>query len=165
MADTLLTVADGMVVTMDYSLRLDDGEVIDASAEGEPIQFLQGHGEIVYGLEQALYGVAVGEQRDLSVAPADGYGDVDPHAFEEVPLDAFPSDAPLELDMELQVSDTAGETYNAHIAEVRPETVLLDLNHPLASETLYFSVNVVSLRQATSEELEHGHAHGHGHSH
>ena len=165
MADTLLTVADGMVVTMDYSLRLDDGEVIDASEEGEPIQFLQGHGEIVYGLEQALYGVAVGEQRDVSVAPANGYSDVDPDAFEEVPLDAFPSDAPLELDMELQVSDTAGETYNAHIAEVRPETVLLALNHPLAGETLYFSVNAVSLRQATSEELEHGHAHGHGHSH
>ena len=165
MADTLLTVADGMVVTMDFSLHLDDGELIDASDEGEPIQFLQGHGEIVYGLEQALYGVAVGEQRDVTVEPSGAYGDVDPDAFEEVPLDAFPPDASLEPGMELQVSDNAGETYDAHIAEILPDSVLLDLNHPLAGETLYFSVKIVGLRKATSEELAHGHAHGHGHTH
>ncbi|MCX6032863.1 MAG: peptidylprolyl isomerase [Chloroflexi bacterium] len=161
MADNLLTVADGLVVSMEYTLRLDDGEVLDTSTGGEPLEFIQGQGQIIPGLERALYGMGIGDEMKVAVTPEDGYGEHDPEAYEEVPTNAFPTDIELESGMELQVSDQAGEVYQAYVAEIRPDTVLLDFNHPLAGETLNFEVKIAGLRAATAEETEHGHVHGH----
>lgn len=159
MADNRLTVADDMVVGLAYTLRLEGGELVDSSEGQEPLTFLQGHGQVVDGLEQALYGMALGEEKDIIVAPEDGYGEVDDSAFEEVPLSAFPKDIELEPGMELLVEDQTGQEFQVYVAEVGPNSVLLDFNHPLAGETLYFHVRVDSLRPATAEELEHGHVH------
>lgn len=161
------TVADELVVSLDYILRLDDGEVIDSSSadDGEPLVFLQGQGDIIPGLEQALYGMAVGEEKEVVVSPAGGYGEHDPDAFELVEHDVFPPDLTLEVGMALRMRDGSGEALVAYVAEVRPDGVLLDFNHPLAGETLFFNVKVLGLRPATEEELEHGHVHGAGNSH
>ncbi|GAB4529583.1 MAG: peptidylprolyl isomerase [Anaerolineae bacterium] len=164
MTETKLTVANDLVVSLDYTLRLDDGEVIDTSEGKEPLEFLQGRGQIIPGLEQALYGMAVEDQKDVVVEPADGYGDHDPDAFELVSHDAFPPDLSIEPGMGLRMRDTAGRTLIAYVAEVRPEGVLLDLNHPLAGETLHFHVKIAGLRPATNEELIHGHVHSAGNS-
>ena len=155
-----LTVADGLVVSLDYTLRLDDGEIVDSSADQEPLEFLQGQGQIIPGLEQALYGMAVDDQKDVVVAPADGYGEEDPDAFELVERDVFPPDLDLRPGIGLRMRDESGEAMVAYVAEVRPDGVVLDFNHPLAGETLYFQVKIAGLRPATSEELAHGHAHG-----
>lgn len=154
-----LTVSDDVVVSLDYTLRLDDGEVVDSSEGEEPLQFIQGHGEIVPGLEQALYGMAVGEEKELVVRPEDGYGELDPDAYQTIPRDAFPQELELEPGLGLELEDEEGETMLAFVAEIRPDNVLLDFNHPLAGETLYFKVKVVDLRPATEEELEHDHVH------
>ena len=154
-----LTVADDLVVGLDYTLRLDDGETIDTSADQEPLEFLQGRGQIIPGLEQALYGMAVDDQKDVVVAPAEGYGEKDPEAFELVARDVFPSDLDLRPGGGLRMRDESGQAVVAYVAEVRPEDVVLDFNHPLAGETLYFEVRIAALRPATSEELAHGHAH------
>jgi FKBP-type peptidyl-prolyl cis-trans isomerase SlyD len=154
-----------MVVSLAYTLRLDDDEIVDSSESDDPIEFVQGLGQIVPGLEQALVGLAVGDELDVVVSPADGYGEVDPDANEELPLDAFPADIDLEPGMELQVSDEAGEVYDAYVAEVRENSVVLDFNHPLAGETLNFHVKVVGVREAAPEELAHGHVHQHGEEH
>jgi FKBP-type peptidyl-prolyl cis-trans isomerase SlyD len=160
MANTKLTVADGMVVSLDYTLRLDDGEEIDASTEQEPLEFLQGLGEIIPGLEQALYGMGIGEEKEVVVSPEEGYGDIDPEAFEEVPRNVFPDDLKLEPGMELHMRDAdSGEQFEAYVSEVRRSSVLLDFNHPLAGETLHFRVKIAMLRPATHEELAHGHVH------
>ena len=159
MAENRLTVADDMVVGLAYTLRLEDGEVVDSSEGQQPLEFLQGYGQVVDGLEQALYGMALGEEKDIIVAPEDGYGEVDAAAFEEVPLSAFPKDIKLEPGMELLVEDQTGQEFEVYVAEIRPNSVLLDFNHPLAGETLYFHVRVDSLRPATAEELAHGHVH------
>jgi FKBP-type peptidyl-prolyl cis-trans isomerase SlyD len=95
------------------------------------------------------------------VAPADGYGETDPTAFEMVPRDVFPEDMHLVPGMGLSMRDSAsGERLEAFVAEIRPDGVLLDFNHPLAGETLYFHVKIAALRPATREELAHGHVHG-----
>ena len=165
MTDTRLTVIDDLVVSLDYTLHLDDGEVIDTSKGQEPLEILQGRGQIIPGLEQAIYGMAVGDEKDVVVAPADGYGEDDPDAFELVDRDVFPPDLNLNPGMGLRMRDGSGQALVAYVAEVRPEGVVLDFNHPLAGETLHFRVKIAGLRSATSEELAHGHAHEPGHEH
>jgi FKBP-type peptidyl-prolyl cis-trans isomerase SlyD len=159
MPKTKLTVADDVVVSLDYTLRLDDGEVIETSTGQESLEFLQGRGQIIPGLEQALYGMAVSDEKEVVVAPADGYGDRDPDAHEVVAHDVFPPDLTLKPGMGLRMRDGSGQIIEAYVADVRPQGVLLDFNHPLAGETLYFQVRISALRPATSEELAHGHVH------
>jgi FKBP-type peptidyl-prolyl cis-trans isomerase SlyD len=160
-----LTVTDDVVVSLDYTLRLDDGEVIDTSVDQTPLKFLQGRGQIIPGLEQALYGMGVGDEKDVVVAPADGYGEQDPDAFQEAPRDIFPSDMTLTQGMRLRMRDSSGQVFEASVADIRPDNVLLDFNHPLAGETLHFQVKISDLRPATSEESAHGHVHTPGHEH
>ena len=159
MTDTMLKVADGMVVSLDYTLRLDDGQVVDSSNGHEALQFLQGQCQIIPGLEQALYGMEVGEEKEVEVSPGDGYGETDPDAYQMVPHDLFPADMELSEGMGLRMRDEAGQPLEAYVANVSPDGVLLDFNHPLAGETLYFHVKIADLRPGTSEELDHGHVH------
>jgi FKBP-type peptidyl-prolyl cis-trans isomerase SlyD len=154
-----MKVQDGQIVTMDYTLWV-DGEVVDTSEGTEPIEFLQGAGNIIPGLESQLYGMVVGDSKDVLVTSQDGYGEVDEDAFADVPRDQFPSDIPMEPGVELQVRDESGHVMNARIDQVEDETVRLDFNHPLAGKDLRFSVKIADIREATEEELEHGHAHG-----
>ena len=165
MTKDLTTVQDGLVVGLDYTLRLDDGQVIDTTTDGDPLQFLQGGQQIIPGLEKALYGMAVGDEKDVELAPKEGYGQRNPDAVELVPPDAFPADLELTEGMGLQLRDPSGREVVAYVAEIRPDAVVLDLNHPLAGEKLFFEVKVANLRPATQAELDHGHAHGAEHEH
>ncbi|ABC80994.1 FKBP-type peptidyl-prolyl cis-trans isomerase [Anaeromyxobacter dehalogenans] len=163
-----MKIAKGSVVGLDYSLHLGDGKVVDQSEPGEPLTYLHGEGQIVPGLESALEGVDVGESRTVVVAPADGYGEHDPRGVQEVPRKAFPPGFDPQVGMELTAEGADGEPVPFAIREVKPESVVIDLNHPLAGKTLHFDVKVRDVRAATAEELEHGHAHGpegHGHEH
>lgn len=159
MTATKLTVQDGMVVSLDYVLRLSDGQIIDSSKGGEALQILQGAGQIISGLEQALYGMAIGEEKEVEVAPEDGYGEEDPEAYQMVSPDIFPADLELAEGMGLRLRDEIGQAMEAYVADIGPEGILLDFNHPLAGETLYFQVKIAGLRPGTSEEVAHGHVH------
>jgi len=153
-------VQDGVVVSLEYTLRLADGAVLDTSVGEPPVQFLQGRGNIIPGLERALYGMKVGETKEVVLSPEEGYGERDPNAYQLVPRSSFPDDLELEVGMGFRMRTPLGGSIDAYIEEIRPDGVLLDLNHPLAGQTLYFTVKVVDLRPATAEELEHGHVHG-----
>ena len=159
-----LVVADGQVVSMEYTLKV-DGDVVDSSEGHDPIKFLQGAGNIIPGLESELYGMAVGDSKDVIVNAADGYGELDPDAYQDLPRDQFPADIPLEPGIQLRLEDDQGKTHMAVIDRVSDESVRLDFNHPLAGKELHFAVKVLDLREATSEEQEHGHAHDAGHAH
>lgn len=161
MTETELTVADDLVVSLDYRVHLGDGEVVATTTIGDqdPVEFLQGRGQIFPSLEQALYGMAVGDEREVVVAPADGYGDWDPEAVVLVSHDAFPPDITPQLGTRFEVRDEVGRAVEGYVTGVRPDGVLLDFNHPLAGETLHFRVRISALRPATSEELTHGHPH------
>jgi FKBP-type peptidyl-prolyl cis-trans isomerase SlyD len=151
-------VADNLAVMINYVLTI-DGEVIDSSKEGGPLGYLHGHANIIPGLERELTGMKVGEQKNVTVAPEDGYGVVDESAVLEVPRSEFPPEVPLEIGIELEVTDDEGDMMFATISEVGTDTVKLDTNHPLAGKILEFDVTIVDLRVATEEEIEHGHVH------
>ena len=166
MTESSLTVADGIVVSLHYTLTLGDNEVVDSSEEVGPLQFLQGYEEILPGLEQELYGMKVGDEKDITISPIDAYGERDEDAFELVPNHVFPAEVELEPGMELDLYDEeTGQEFVAWVYDITPEGVVLDFNHPLAGETLYFHVKVVDLRPATEEELSHGHTHSNNNHH
>jgi FKBP-type peptidyl-prolyl cis-trans isomerase SlyD len=161
-----LAVKDGLVVSLAYTLRLDDGEQIDSAGSDDPLVYLHGARNIIPGLEQALAGMKIGDARNVRVEPDNAYGDVDPDAFELVPYEAFPGDLDLAEGMELRmVDEQSGRQMEAFISELREDGALIDMNHPLAGETLHFDVEIVGLRRATSDEIAHGHAHTEGHTH
>lgn len=151
-------VADDVVVTMEYTLTV-DGEVVDSSEDNDPIEFLQGYGAIIPGLEKEIYGMAVGESKSVNVNPAEGYGDFDSEAIVDMQKSEFPEDIPMKEGVELQMIDEDGEELVAVIVEVGDKTVKLDFNHPLAGKELHFDVKITGLRTPTEEELEHGHVH------
>ena len=158
------TVQDGVVVSIEYTLKI-DGEEVDSSKEHGPLQFLAGHGNIVAGLESEMQGMKIGDSKNVVVPPADGYGEYDESAFMDVASNQFPSDMKVEEGLELTVRDEAGQARYARIDKVEGETVRLNFNHPLAGDELHFDVKVVALREPTSEELDHGHVHEGGHHH
>ncbi len=156
-------VRNDTVVSIDYTVRLDNGEILDSTEDSAPLEYLHGYNNIISGLEKALEGMGVGEQREITVAPAEAYGERSEEAAAWYPREAFPVED-LEPGMTFQVEDDEGRPVLIHVSEVEDKRVLVDYNHPLAGETLHFEVEVVDVRPATPEELEHGHAH-HGHGH
>lgn len=155
------TVTDNVIVALDYTLTV-EGSVVDTSEGDEPIRFIQGQGQIIPGLEQALYGMELGESKNVVVPPKDGYGEEDPSAYTDIPRGEFPSEIPLEPGVELELKDKSGDILEASIDSISEDNVRLNFNHPLAGKILNFSVKVVELRYATQDELDHGHVHGNG---
>ncbi len=154
-------VADDVVVSIDYTLTV-EGQVVDTTEGDEPLNFLQGHQNIIPGLERELAGMMIGDSKKVVVTPAEAYGEVDPDNIIDVPRSEFPEEIPLEPGTELEVKNSDGEVLSATINQVNDDTVKLDFNHPLAGKELTFDVTVVDLRVATEEELAHGHAHDEG---
>jgi len=153
-----LVIADDVVVTLKYSVSVAD-QVVESSADDSPIQFIQGRGDVIPGLENALYGLSVGDQKEFNVAPEDGYGEVDPDAIAKIPKAEFPPEIPLQPGVELRLKNEQGDELEAQIVAVEDEIVRLNFNHPLAGKELLFAVQVLDIRRATPEELEHGHVH------
>jgi FKBP-type peptidyl-prolyl cis-trans isomerase SlyD len=153
------TVQNGVIVSLDYVLKLDNGEVVDQSPDGDPLVYLHGAQNIIPGLENALTGMAVNESKTVNVKPEDGYGDYDPEGTEVVERAFFGDDVELSPGVVLTLRDVEGNIFDAVVTELDDANVTLDFNHPLAGETLHFAVKVVELRDATPEELDHGHPH------
>lgn len=151
----------GSVVSIGYVLKNDLGEVLDASEEGNPFSYLHGHGNIIRGLEAGLVGKQVGDEVDVRVEPADGYGEVIEQLRQEVPRDRFQGVDSLEVGMQFQASTDRGPVL-VRIVEVTDDIVTVDGNHPLAGQHLNFSVKVLAVRQASPTELAHGHVHNDG---
>ncbi len=154
-----LKVDDGKVVSMHYTLHV-DGKVIDSSEGGEPLQFIQGMGHIIPGLEHELYDMEVGQSKNVTVPAKDGYGETDETAFMDVPRESFPTNVPLEKGTELELRDQSGHPVYARVDDVSEKNVRLDMNHPLAGKELTFDVKIADVRPATDDEVSHGHVHG-----
>jgi FKBP-type peptidyl-prolyl cis-trans isomerase SlyD len=160
-----MNVTKDKVVTIDYTLTNDDGQVIDTSRDREPLAYLHGAGNIVPGLESALEGKAEGEQVNVEVQPDQGYGQRDERLVQSVPRSSFSGVDNVERGMQFQARTQSGARI-VTVVDVQDENVTVDANHPLAGETLNFDITVRGIREATSEELTHGHVHGAGgHAH
>ena len=158
----MATIASDVVATIHYQLTLDDGSVVDSSFGAEPLVYLQGHGNIVPGLERQLDGKKAGDKLEAVVPSDEGYGDLDPDADQSISRDAFPKDVDLQAGMSFHGEDEQGRTIPLFIKSVAGEEVVITTNHPLAGQRLNFKIEVIEVRAATQEELEHGHVHGPG---
>ena len=157
MESNSLQVADGTVVSLDYVLTLDDGTEIDRSTADSPLLYLHGSKNIISGLERAMIGLSVDDQKRVMVKPEDGYGKYDPQQKQIVPRSAFPRNFDMTEGTTVQVhDDDSGEAVSAVIDRVVADQVVLDLNHPLAGEKLFFAVKVVDIRKATRDEIKNG---------
>ncbi|RKH10577.1 peptidylprolyl isomerase [Corallococcus praedator] len=159
-----MKIANGRVVALEYRLHLGDGEVIDQSAPGQPLAYLHGHKQIVPGLEGALDGLDVGESKQVVVTPEQGYGQHNPEGLRTVPRTMLPPGFTPQVGQTLMAQTEDGNV-PLRIQTVNDDSVVVDLNHPLAGKTLHFDVTVREVRDATQEELTHGHVHGPGGAH
>lgn len=156
-----MEIANEKVVQIHYTLTNDAKEVLDTSDGREPLAYLQGRKNIIPGLESALEGKAKGDKLNVSIEPKEAYGEVMAELVQTVPVTQFDSPENVKVGAQFQVQMGQGMGI-ATIKEVNGDQVTLDMNHPLAGQTLHFAVEVVEVRDATAEELEHGHVHGPG---
>lgn len=159
-----MQISKDAVVHIHYTLKNDAGEVLDSSEGAEPLAYMHGNGNLIAGLEKALEGKKSGDSLQVSIPPAEGYGVRDAALIQEVPRSAFGGISKVEVGMQFQAESNYGPR-TVTVTQVTGDTVTVDGNHPLADETLHFNVQVVEVRAASEEELEHGHVHGAGGHH
>ncbi len=152
------------VAVIHYRLKRDDGEVIDSSHGSEPLAYLHGNGNLVPGLEKALEGKQPGDRFEVSVTAAEGYGKRDPNLVKRVPRRALGKHANIVKGAQLQMNTDLG-TRVFTVTAVLGDMITLDGNHELADTNLNFEIEIVEVRDASEEELEHGHVHGPGGHH
>lgn len=151
-------IADGVVVSLSYVLTVDSEEVGRAGAD-EPLEYLHGAENIVPGLESALLGKRIGERLTVTIPPEQAYGAYDEEEVDEFDLEDLPGGEGLEEGMMVEIEDDEGYVYVGTVMEITEDSVLVDFNPPLAGKTLNFDVEVLALREATTEERDHGHPH------
>ncbi len=161
-----MNIQSNSVVTIAYTLTGDDGTVLDSSENNGDLYYLHGHQNIIPGLEEALTGRTVGDRINTAIAPEKGYGERQEDLVFDVPRSQLPEDEELEPGMQFRAQTSDGQQMLVTVMEIGDETVTLDANHPLAGQTLTFAVEILGIRDATSEEIDHGHVHGPGgHAH
>lgn len=154
-----MTICAKKVATIHYTLKNEQGEVLDTSEGQEPLAYLQGYRNLVPGLEKQLEGKAVGDKLSVVVSPEEGYGEKDPQLIQELPRDMFGGIDKIEVGMEFH-AETADGPQIVEVIDVEEDSITIDGNHPLAGVELHFDVEVMDIRDATEEELQHGHVHG-----
>ncbi len=159
-----MSIGQDQVVSIHYVLRDDAGVVIDRSAEGEPLAYLHGRGQLIPGLERELTGRGPGDRLEVRIAPAEGYGEYDRALVQRVPRRALKGIGNVRLGMRLQTQTPRGPQA-VTVTQLSGDMVTLAGNHPLAGKNLHFQVEVAAVREATAEELAHGHVHGPGGHH
>jgi FKBP-type peptidyl-prolyl cis-trans isomerase SlyD len=157
-------IQDDVVVSLFYSLKLDDSSLVEKTDKNDPLMYLHGYDNIIPGLEAALEGLKPGDNITVTVEPEDAYGPYDPDGTDVIEREEIPNDLELEEGMLLTVEDEEGNAFMAKVIEVEEKTITLDYNHPLAGKRLHFDLTITELREPTAEELDHGHVHtGHHH--
>ncbi len=159
-----MTIKQDSVVTLHYTLKDDAGEVIDRSTTGHPLSYLHGRGNLIPGLERELQGKGPGDKLNVSIAPAEGYGDYDAKLVQQIPRRSLKGIAKVTPGMQLR-AQTAQGPRTVTVTQVTGDLVTVDGNHPLAGKSLNFEVEITAVREATAEELAHGHVHGPGDHH
>lgn len=165
-----MIIAKDKVVSLSYMLKV-NGEIVDNAVAEHPLTFLYGHGQLLPLFEDKINGLEVGDLFEFMIPCKEGYGEVNENAVVELPKDIFkidgevPSDL-LEIGRSLPMRDNEGNALNGTIVEISEEAVVMDFNHPLAGQDLYFNGKIESIRDASAEELAHGHIHqGNHHEH
>ena len=153
------------VASLNYVLKDDEDNVLDQSDSGDFV-YLVGTGQIIPGLEKAVDGKQAGDQLNVSIMAVDAYGERVLEKIQRVPQKMFPKDIEIKSGMQFEAQSPDGDIAIATVDSIDGDVVVVDHNHPLAGKNLHFEVEVVDVREASAEELEHGHVHGpDGHHH
>jgi len=153
------------VVTLNFTLTDQHGNILDSTEGEQPFSFLSGHQNILPKLESEIDTMLIGSKRTVTINAADAYGDYNDDIVQVVGKDEFPPDFILEVGMQYIASAPDGTKMPFTITEVNDEDVTIDFNHPLAGKNLKFDIELLNVRDATSEEIAHGHVHGAGGHH
>ena len=159
-----MKVAKNTVVSIDYTLTINSGEILDTSKGGTPLVYLHGVGGLIPGMERGLDGRNTGDEFKITIPAGDAYGEKRQELIQPVPRDKFAGATDIKVGQQFQAQTPQGPQVVTVLA-VDETNVTIDANHPLAGQTLNFDVKVVEVRAATEEELQHGHAHGPGGHH
>lgn len=159
-----MTIDNNHVVALSYILHTieEDGSkiLVEETTAENPLTFLYGVGMMIPKFEQNILGLKAGDKAAFTIQAEEAYGEKDPEAIAQLPIDMFQEAGIPPVGAILPLSDNEGNNFQAHVVEVTPEVVIADLNHPMAGKTLDFQIEIVNTRPATEEELAHGHAHG-----
>ncbi|MDD5928875.1 MAG: peptidylprolyl isomerase [Spirochaetales bacterium] len=147
-----MKIENNKFVSIHYTLKDDEGNLIDSSRESEPLSYVHGRGYLIPGLEAQLEGKTAGDKFSTIIAPKDGYGEYNPQLVVEVTRDQFDTDMQLEIGMQFQAMTQSGPAI-VHITEIKDDKIKIDANHELAGKNLHFDVEVMNVRDATEEEL------------
>jgi FKBP-type peptidyl-prolyl cis-trans isomerase SlyD len=169
----MMEISNEKVVTVHYILRENDekGELIEETYGADPLVYIHGVGMMIPGFEKNLDGKKAGDKYSFIVSAEEGYGPIQEENMVEVPIGNFADENGnvdeelLEIGAPINMTDEDGNQYQGFIAEVMEETLTVDFNHPMAGVVLHFSGEIVDIREASAEELDHGHVHGEGGHH
>jgi len=154
-----MQIAQNKVASIAYTLTDNDGTVIDKASAAEPLSLIHGTGNIIPGLETALEGKSAGDKLSVTVAPSEAYGERDDSMTQVLSKEMFSGVDEIEAGMQFHAQTEQGLSV-VTVTDVAETEVTIDGNHPLAGVTLNFDVEVIEVRDATEDELEHGHVHG-----
>ena len=154
-----MQIAKDKVVAIDYTLKDDEGSVLDTSEGKQPLTYLHGASNIIPGLERALEGKSEGEAVSVRVEPGEAYGERRDELMQQVPRNMFQGVDELQVGMQFQASGQDGQETVVTVAAIEGDQVTVDANHPMAGVALNFDVTVREIREATEEEVAHGHSH------
>ncbi len=157
-----MQIAKHAVVSMHYTLKNDQGQVMDSSADREPLTYMHGANNIIPGLEAALDGKIQGNNVVVRVAPENAYGVRNPALMQRVPKSSFQGVPDIKPGMQFRAQGPQGQVQVVTVTAIEGDSVTIDGNHPLAGIPLNFEVSIVGVRAATEEEISHGHVHGAG---
>ena len=153
------------VVTFHYTLKDKGGQTIDTSSGGDPMTYLEGAGQIIPGLEDAMKALKTGDKKNVHVTAENAYGNVDSNLMFDVPRNQFPAGEEISVGMKFRAGTPDEPSPIFTVTKITEHHVSVDGNHPLAGQELFFDVEVTDVRDATLEEIKHGHAHGAGGHH
>ena len=153
-----MKITNNLAVSIHFGVAEVDGNALDSTENGSPLEFIQGAGYLVPGLEAELEGKEVGDKFDVTLAAKDAYGEFQEELVQQVPRDLFEGVDTIEVGMSFQ-ADTDQGPRTVEVTEVTEDMVSIDANHPLAGMALQFVGEIVAIREATEEELAHGHIH------
>jgi FKBP-type peptidyl-prolyl cis-trans isomerase SlyD len=159
-----LMIGKNAVVAIHYTLRDDAGQIMDSSSGGEPLTYLHGAKNLISGLEKELGGRIAGQSFAATIPPAEAYGETDPELIQVLDKEMFQGVDEIEVGMQLTAQGPQGHQ-SITVTAVEGNKVTIDANNPMAGKTLHFDVEIISVRDATAQELAHGHVHSHGHDH
>jgi FKBP-type peptidyl-prolyl cis-trans isomerase SlyD len=160
-----MAIGQNKIVTMNYTLKDNEGNIIQTTNNKDPFQFMSGNKQILPKLEEEIDAMIIGSKKNVKIPAPEAYGEYSEQAVQQVNKTNFPEDVDLKVGMEFVANSPEGQQMPFVVKDIKQEEVTVDFNHPLAGKDLEFEVELIDVRDATVEELQHGHAHGPGGAH